>query len=180
MCQLNLYIVPKTMKRDVVLDIMKNCFSYQEPECVTSENLLVEVQDDCDVYISAGMGCNCGTIQTSFQNEDKFDSWNDIKIDMVNREKEKMLKIKSLLERDDYLEYKNEVQAKLSDYEERLKGLKGEEYESVMQERIKYFQENQLLFETMLKYEKYKEVDGKDVVYNTIDEDLKEVVDSAQ
>ena len=94
---------------------------------------------------------------------------------MVNRGKEKMLKIKSLLERDDYLEYKNEVQAKLSDYEERLKGLKGEEYESVVQERIKYFQENQLLFETMLKYEKHKEVDEKDVVYNTIDEDLKGV-----
>ena len=79
MCQLNLYIVPKKMNKEAVLNIMKDCFDYQEPECVTGENYLPEVQDFNDVYISAGMGCNCGTVQTRYQGDSDGKTWIEIK-----------------------------------------------------------------------------------------------------
>ena len=172
MCQLNLYIVPKTMNKESVLEIMKNVFPYQNPECVTSENLLEEVQDFNNVYISAAMGCNCGTIQTSFQNNSDAESWCDVKKQISQEKIEKLKEIKRLLERSDYLEYKNETLKKSGELENKLKEAKGDEYLEVLNEWQLFFKENGLLYEAMMKYEKHEVVDGKDIIYNNIDEEI--------
>ena len=97
MCQLNLYIVPKSVKKEYVLNVMKDCFCYQNPECVTHENLLPEIQDLNEIYVSAAMGCNCGTVQTSYQNESGEKLWVDVKRRIVEEKIEKLKKIKLLL-----------------------------------------------------------------------------------
>ena len=85
MCQLNLYIVPKSVNKERVLTLMKDYFYYDKPECVTEENILVEVQDENNVYVSAGMGCNCGTVQGSFQEEDNTKSWQELKQEKISK-----------------------------------------------------------------------------------------------
>lgn len=175
MCQLNLYIVPKTVKREVVLNIMKDCFSYQEPECVSDENLLPEVQDLNDIYVSAGMGCNCGTVQTYYQNNADEKTWVDLKKDISLKKIEKLNKIKVLLERDDYLEYKSNVLEKSHELEKRLKESNGEDYENVMKEWQVFFSENSLLYDAMMRYEKTKIENGKEIIYNNIDEEIKNI-----
>lgn len=172
MCQLNLYIVPKSVKREIVLSIMKDCFCYQEPECVSSENLLVEVQDLNDVYTSAGMGCNCGTVQTYYQNGFDGKSWLEVKKQIISEKIEKLNKIKLLLERGDYLDYKNSVLEKSHELEKRLKEVSGEEYNDVMKEWQMFFSENSLLFDAMLRYEKIKIKNGKELVYHDIDSEI--------
>lgn len=175
MCQLNLYIVPKTVKKEVVLEIMKDCFYYQNPECVSAENLLPEVQELFDVYVSAGMGCNCGTVQTCYQ--DGFDgkSWLEVKKEIMLEKIEKLNRIKLLLEREDYLEYKNNVLKKSQEIENRLKELRDEEYKNVMKEWQVFFSENSLLYEAMMRYEKIKTENGKEIVYHNIDDDINNI-----
>ena len=175
MCQLNLYIVPKTVKREVVLKIMKDCFSYQESECVSDENLLPEVQDFGDVYVSAGMGCNCGTVQTRYQNNTDGKSWINVKKEISLEKIEKLNKIKILLEREDYLEYKNKVLEKSHELENKLKESKGEDYENVMKEWQIFFSENSLLYDAMMRYEKIKTENGKEVIYHNIDDEIKNI-----
>ena len=172
MCQLNLYIVPKSVKKEYVLNVMKDCFCYQNPECVTHENLLPEIQDLNEIYVSAAMGCNCGTVQTSYQNESGEKLWVDVKRRIVEEKIEKLKKIKILLEREDYLEYKNAVLEKSNELENRMKKAQGSEYKELMEEWRKHFSENNLLFDAMMRYEKHKNVNGKDVVCNSIDEEI--------
>ena len=175
MCQLNLYIVPRKMNKEAVLNIMKDCFDYQEPECVTDENYLPEVQDLNDVYISAGMGCNCGTVQTRYQGDTDGKTWIEIKKEVALEKVEKLNKIKALLEREDYLEYKNNILQRSHELENRLKESKGEDYENVMKEWQLFFSENSLLYDAMMRYEKIKTENGKDVVYHNIDEDINNI-----
>ena len=172
MCQLNLYIVPKTIKEEVVLGIMRNYFSYQNPECVTAENLLPEVQDFNNIYTSAAMGCNCGSVQTCYQGDADGKTWIEIKKEIAQEKIEKLNKIKVLLEREDYLEYKNKVLVKSRELENRLKESKCEDYEKVMKEWQLFFSENSLLYDAMMKYEKHKIEGGVDVVYHCIDEEI--------
>lgn len=175
MCQLNLYIVPKTVKKESVLSIMKDCFGYQEPECVTDENYLPGVQDLNDIYISAGMGCNCGTVQTLYQSNSDGKSWLDVKKEIALEKVERLNKIKTLLEREDYLEYKNRVLGKSHELENRIKESKGRDYENVMKEWQLFFSENSLLYDAMMKYEKIKTENGKEIVYHNIDDEIKNI-----
>lgn len=175
MCQLNLYIVPKKMNKEAVLNIMKDSFYYQEPECVTGENYLPEVQDLNEIYISAGMGCNCGTIQTCYQGDTDGKTWIEIKKEIALEKIERLNKIKALLEREDYLEYKNSVLSKSSELENRLKESKGEEYEDIMKEWQLFFSENNLLYDAIMRYEKTKDEGGMKVVYHNIDEEIKNI-----
>jgi len=172
MCQLNLYIIPKTMKEEVVLDIMKNCFCYQNPECVNAENLLPEVQEFNNIYTSAAMGCNCGSVQTYFQNRAEGESWFDVKKQLKEEKLNKLNKIRILLERPDYLEYKNSVLAKSKELEKKLKESKGEKYQEDLKEWQLFFSENDLLYDAMMRYEKHKTENGKDVVYHNIEEEI--------
>ncbi len=175
MCQLNLYIVPKTVKKEVVLDILKNCFCYQNPECVNHENILKEVQDLNNVYVSAAMGCNCGTVQTHFQEVGDDESWLDVKKRMVFEKIEKLKQIKILLDRPDYLDYKNRVLERASELEKNFKDASGEIYQTLLKEWQKFFNENSLLYEAMMRYEKHKTENGKDVVYHCIEEEIENV-----
>ena len=172
MCQLNLYIVSKDLNEDVVLEIMKNCFFYQNPECISGENLLPEVQDLYNVYTSAAMGCNCGSVQTYFQNRGEGETWLDVKKQIVTEKIARLNEIKSLIERPDYLEYKNDVLKRASELEKKLKELKDDEYQEKLKEWQLFFSENSLLYEAMMKYEKHKEENGVGVVYHTIEEEI--------
>jgi len=175
MCQLNLYIIPKNVKQEKVFDLMKKYFYFQEPECITSENLLLDVQDDNHIYVSAGMRCNCGTIQSSYQNEDNTKSWKDLKLELINDEKEKLEKIRHILNREDYLTYKKQINNQLDNLLNKKQTSTRAEEEAILKEIQKLFSENQLWFEASMKYEKQKVEDGKIIVYHEIDEELKNV-----
>lgn len=170
MCQLNLYIVPKNVNKERVLNLMKDYFYYDKPECVTEENILVEVQDENNVYVSAGMGCNCGTVQGSFQEEDKTKSWQELKQEKMNAERERLLRFKSLLESEDYLEKKNEFRKRLDELSEKRNNANGQEADDLLKEMQKMFQDD--IFDVSMRYEKRKTEDGVEIVFNTIDEDL--------
>ena len=171
MCQLNLYIVPKTVKKEKVLDLMKKYFYYDKPECVTEENLLYEVQDENNVYVSAGMGCNCGTVQSSFAEEDKKMPWIELKNAKIQAEQERIAKIKELIEQEDFLERKNKFYQKLEELNNARMGASGKDAEELLLETQKLIQENGLILETMT-YEFQKIDDGKAVITFNSNEDL--------
>ena len=170
MCQLNLYIVPKSVNKERVLNLMKDYFYYDKPECVTEENILVEVQDENNVYVSAGMGCNCGTVQGSFQEEDNTKTWQELKQEKMNAERERLLRFKSLLESEDYLEKKNEFRKRLDELSEKRNNANGQEADDLLKEMQKMFQDD--IFDVSMRYEKHKTEDGVEIIFNTIDEDL--------
>ena len=171
MCQLNLYIVPKTVKKEKVLDLMKKYFYYDKPECVTEENLLYEVQDENNVYVSAGMGCNCGTVQSSFAEEDKKMPWIELKNAKIQAEQERIAKIKELIEQEDFLERKNKFYQKLEELNNARMSASGKDAEELLLETQKLIQENGLILETMT-YEFQKIDDGKAVITFNSNEDL--------
>ena len=173
MCQLNLYIIPKTAKKDLVLQLMKDYFDYQNPECITEENLLSEIKDEYNVFISAGMGCNCGTVQAYFQDEDDSKSWIELKENLIYEQREKLEKVRQLLERKDYLEYKQEILNKQTELIKKREAAKGQEAEDALKKLQNFISDNQLLFETIMKYEKRKVENGKEIVYHEIDEEIK-------
>ncbi len=163
MCQLNLYIVPKTVKKEKVLELMKEYFYYDKPECVTEENLLYEVQDENDVYVSAGMGCNCGTVQGSFQEEDKTMSWQTLKESKIQAEKERIAKIKELIEQEDFLERKNAFYQKLEKLNIAQNGLSEKDREEMILETQKLIKEEGLILETM-RFELRTVENGQEIV----------------
>ena len=171
MCQLNLYIVPKSVKKEKVLELMKEYFYYDKPECVTEENLLYEVQDDNNVYVSAGMGCNCGTVQSSFAEEDQTKPWQTLKEEKIQAESERIAKIKELIEQEDFLERKNAFYQKLEELNNARNGANGKEAEDLLLETQKLIQENRLILETMT-FELQKVDDDKAVITFNSSEDL--------
>ena len=170
MCQLNLYIVPKSVNKERVLNLMKDYFYYDKPECVTEENILVDVQDNNNVYVSAGMGCNCGTVQGSFQQENSTKPWQELKQEKMNAEREKLLRFKALLESEDYVEKRNEFTQKLEELGEKRNNAKGQEADDLLKEMQKMFQDD--MFMVSMRYERRKTENGKEIVFHTIDEDL--------
>ena len=171
MCQLNLYIVPKTVKKEKVLDLMKKYFYYDKPECVTEENLLYEVQDENNVYVSAGMGCNCGTVQSSFAEEDKKMPWIELKNAKIQAEQERIAKIKELIEQEDFLERKNKFYQKLEELNNARMSASGKDAEELLLETQKLVQENSLILETMT-YGLQKIDDDKAVITFNSNDDL--------
>ena len=171
MCQLNLYIVPKTVKKEKVLDLMKKYFCYDKPECVTEENLLYDVQDENNVYVSAGMGCNCGTVQGSFAEEDKKMPWIELKNAKIQAEQERIAKIKEMIEQEDFLERKNKFYQKLEELNNARMSASGKDAEELLLETQKLIQENGLILETMT-YELQKIDDDKAVITFNSNEDL--------
>lgn len=170
MCQLNLYIVPKSVNKERVLNLMKDYFYYDKPECVTEENILVDVQDNNNVYVSAGMGCNCGTVQGSFQQENSTKPWQELKSEKIEAEREKFLKFKALLESEDYVEKRNDFTQKLEELGEKRNNAKGQEADDLLKEMQKMFQDD--MFMVSMRYERRKTENGKEIVFHTIDEDL--------
>ena len=173
MCQLNLYIVPKSVNKENVLNLMRDYFYFERPQCVTEENILIEVQDEHEIYVSAGMGCNCGTVQSIFKEEDAMKSWSELKQEKINEKREHLLKIKKFLEREDYLEIKTEIRNRLDEFEKIRETANGEDVEDTLYEMQRIFQEG-VYFDSM-RYEKHKMEDGTEVSFKNIDEDLENV-----
>lgn len=174
MCQLNLYIVPKQTSREVMLELLKKHFIFERPECVSDENLLEEVKSDYDVYVSAPMGCNCGTIQSRFQDAEITTSWKGLKESMIKKGRERLEEIKSVIEREDYEAHRKFVYDKIEELNEKRNKAKGKDLEKVLKETQVFIQENRIVFDCM-KYDKSIDENGNEVVFNFVDEDIKNI-----
>ncbi len=170
MCQLNLYIVPKSVSKDKVLKLMQKYFVYDKPECVNDDNLLVEVQAENNIFVSAGMGCNCGTVQSSFQEEEAKLPWTEFKSFKIQEEKERISKIKALIGREDYLEYKADFYKKVEEF-----GKYVAQGDSASDEKVKEYQkfikDNEILLHAM-RFELHDTANGKEIVLFNENEDM--------
>lgn len=111
MCQLNLYFVPKTVDKDKAIEIFNNTFDTKICECVTDENI-VKGYKNYNVYICAGMRCNCGSVIGSLQDRKTYDSWEFVKEESIKAQLEEFNAIKDLLEQKDYKKKFDEVSKK--------------------------------------------------------------------
>lgn len=174
MCQLNLYIVPKNVNKEKVLELMKEYFYYKEPECVDEENLLPELSGDYSIYTSAGMGCNCGTVQARFQDSDKNVSWETLKSDLIKAELERLEKIKEIINSEDYEERKKNAFDTLEKLNKEREKAGINEMDEIVKKSQEFFQENLLLIQSSI-YVAQEQNDGSSFIIKDIEEDIKNV-----
>ena len=62
--------------------------------------------------------------------------------------------------------------ARSKELEKKLKESKNEGYQEALKEWQLFFSENDVLYDAMMRYEKHKTENGKDVVYHTIEEEI--------
>lgn len=168
MCQLNLYIIPKCVDIQKVLDIMKEHLDYNKPECVNDDNFLPELQNNYNIFISAGMRCNCNTIQGFYQDHQNI-TWSELKKELINKEQTKLLEIKQVLQRPDYKEYKNQFNNKSNEYSAQMQSAKGEEYNNALENLQKLFSEHSALLTASTFYERYTDDTKSTLDFTAID-----------
>ena len=172
-CQLNLYIVPKSVEKEKVLSVMSKLFYCNRPECVDDENLLPELAENYSIYTSAAMGCNCGTAQTRFQENDENVSWETLKKSLIDSDLEHLENIKKLINQDDFEVKRKEFTDTLESLNKKREKAQGEEFQELIKQTQIFIKENELIFQSMV-YAKQK--DGNSwVVLKDIDDDIKNV-----
>ena len=174
MCQLNLYIVKKGTNKDEMIKLLKKYFIFEGAERVDDEVLLEEVKDDYDVYVSAPMGCNCGTVQSMFQDAEVQTSWQEFKSGLISKELKRLEILKEFFESPDYEDKVKRIDEKSKELIKKRENAKGRELEQIMKETQEFIKENSLVYECM-KYNKHIDENGNEVVFHTIQEDIDNV-----
>lgn len=114
MCQLNIFLVPKEVKENKVLSMMKDVFGYEVAENIDSEKPLKK--DGYSFYISGGMRCNCGSLPCKYQEEDNSLSFDETVEKLIKNEKDRLVKIRDFMEQKDYAKKRSEFDKLLKKY----------------------------------------------------------------
>lgn len=125
MCQLNLYLIPKTVGKDYVLGLMEEYFKDELHECFDSSEIFDNEMSEFNVFMSSRMRCNCGSILGAFQSQEQS-SWEKMKERAIDEEYQKCSYMKELLHSENFFkefkksQRKNAKTRSLSPEDERL------------------------------------------------------------
>lgn len=107
MCQLNLYLIPKTVDKDYVLGLMEEYFKNELHECLDASDFFNDQMKDFNVFVSSCMRCNCGSILGVYQSQEPS-SWEEIKQKSIEQEYQKCYLMKELLRSENFFKnFKN-------------------------------------------------------------------------
>ena len=107
MCQLNIYCVPKSVKKEKVLSLMNECMGYSVAECIDEENPVPSLKNDYSFYTIGGMRCNCDSLPCKFQYENNDLTFAEQWANIIDKERARLNEFKEFMEQDGYDEKRN-------------------------------------------------------------------------
>lgn len=102
MCQLNIYCVPKTVKKEKVIILLNTAFGVDIAECIDEEKPIAELNEDYSFFICAGMRCNCGSFLAAHHDYEGNDTYKELNKNLQNAEIERLERIRDFMEQKDY------------------------------------------------------------------------------
>lgn len=174
MCQLNLYIVPKSVDKDFVFSVMEKHFNGEKHECFEWNEVFENKFSDCNVYASSCMRCNCNTVQTYYSSEREALPWDKLKQKYISNELNRSLEMKKALDSPDFFEEFDTFNKKIDKISNRQKKLGSKAQKQASLELQELVNKHQALFNLTMHYNRQILNKDKEGVTTKIDQEFLE------
>lgn len=142
MCQLNLYLIPKSVDKEFVFGLMNKYFKDESHEFAESEKVFENKLRDYNVFTSSIMNCNCNTVQGYYNSQTGNLPWGEFKQKMIDDEFQKCLDVKNTLIKENFYQEFETFCKKLDSLSSKTLKLAGKAQIKASNERIEFLNSN--------------------------------------